>query len=88
MDAIEVRVAGRGTMRGEDAVEDATTRATCSLCGQEAEAVASLMLGDPPDIAPIYACASCLRSRLDALSVGRYRLKKPGAGLPWGKVAG
>jgi hypothetical protein len=77
--AIEVRVKGRGVVRGDDATSVADTDTTCSTCGQSADTVASI--GDG------FACAGCLRQRLDAISVGRYRLRdssKPG--LPWGKL--
>lgn len=81
---IEVRIGGRGRVVGGEVEESERTRAACSLCGVEVEAVASV---GAPDAAA-FACAGCLRERLDALSVARYRLRGPGAGLPWGKVSG
>ena len=81
---ITVRVAGYGTMSGAELERDASTRAECTLCGAAAEAVASLgSVG--------FSCPSCLRARLDALSVGRFRLREgqsDRAGSPWGKVSG
>ena len=82
---ITVKVAGYGTMKGAELQRDAATRASCSLCGGEAEAVADLGSGGA------YACAACLRARLDALSVGRFRLREGHSerpGSPWGKVSG
>ena len=83
---IEVRVAGRGVVCGDSVVADATVVAPCSMCGRDAEAVVSL--ADKDGGRAMFACPNCIRSRLDALSVGRYRLRDPGTGLPWGKVAG
>lgn len=78
---IEVRVTGRGVIREGNATRDAGVKAHCSLCSSEAEAVASLANG-------AFACAACLRARLDALSVGRYRLAEQSSTTPWGKVSG
>lgn len=83
-DGIEVRVAGSGVVRGDEIAPDASTEARCGVCGQERGAVVSVSGG-------VYACPDCLRARLDALSVARWRLREatPGAsGLPWGKISG
>jgi hypothetical protein len=78
---IEVRVTGRGAIIKGTAKQDASIKASCSLCAADADAVASLASGS-------FACAPCLRARLDALSVGRYRLAEETSGIPWGKVSG
>jgi hypothetical protein len=39
--------------------------------------------GDAP-----FACKSCLRGRLEAITVAMWELKAPPPGLPWGKVSG
>jgi hypothetical protein len=82
MSQIEVHWSGRGVMRGDDAVEDAATAARCGGCGATDDPVAGaggeLML-----------CPSCLRARLDAVSVARWRLRgDDNKGIPWGKNAG
>lgn len=79
---IEVRVAGRGRVRdGADTVDPAT-EARCDLCGADAPEVASVA-------ADTFACASCLRRRLEAMTVARYVLREDdGRGsLPWGKIS-
>jgi hypothetical protein len=83
---LEVRITGRGIVRGDSVIADATVDAQCGMCGNAVEAVVSI--GSKDGTTAMYICPSCLRTRLDALSVGRYRLREPGAGLPWGKVAG
>ena len=83
---IEVRVAGRGIVTGDKSQLDAATKATCSLCGSDADVVSSMVAHD--NSATLFACPNCLRVRLDAMSVARYRMREGGAGLPWGKVAG
>lgn len=79
---IEVRVHERGVVRGDEVREDAATRAACGLCGREVDSVAAVT-------ADVFACATCLRERLEAMSVARWRMKelRP-QGLPWGKVSG
>ena len=80
---IEVRIAGRGVVAGDEVTEDTGVEVTCALCGGAAEAVASV------GGASTFACADCLRARLEAMSIARFRLREPGAsGLPWGKVSG
>lgn len=82
MAVIEVRWSGRGVVRGEDAVADGAMQAACGGCGASAEPVASVG-GD------LLLCSSCLRVRLDAISVARWRLREDtGRGIPWGKNAG
>ncbi|MCA9518238.1 MAG: hypothetical protein KC635_25050 [Myxococcales bacterium] len=77
---IEVRVHGAGVVNGDAVKIDEATEGLCSVCGGEADAVASLSPGT-------FACADCLRARLDAVSVARWRLKaNPQGGLPWGKL--
>jgi hypothetical protein len=83
---IEVRVAGRGIVRGDQAQVDAATKAMCSLCGTESDVVSAMNAQDGS--ASLFACPNCLRVRLDAMSVARYRMREGGSGLPWGKVAG
>jgi hypothetical protein len=83
---IEVRVGGRGIVRGDESTVNAEVKARCSLCNAEAETVASI---SPPGQTERYACPNCLRERLDAISVGRWRLRDAqSAGLPWGKLSG
>lgn len=81
MSAIEVQVTGGGSIDGGELRIDAATRARCTLCARDVEAAAAI--GDG------FACAPCLRERLDALSVARFRLRESRSGsLPWGKVTG
>jgi hypothetical protein len=77
---IEVRVHGQGSVAGDHIRADIQTEAACALCGRHRDAVASL--GDGR-----YACADCMRERLEAMSVARWRLRE-GSGLPWGKISG
>lgn len=83
--SIEVRIGGRGHVRDEKATQDAAQIAHCDLCGENVDAVAST---SPTGAGP-FACKSCLRGRLEAMTVGAWLLRQPGeAGLPWGKVSG
>lgn len=77
--SIEVRIAGKGVVKGDEATRGDTT-AHCDVCGHDADLVVSLTPG-------LFACRDCLRARLDATSVATWRLKDPG-GLPWGSIAG
>ena len=80
--AIDVQVTGGGTISNGELRVDANAVARCTLCAREVEASATI--GDG-----MTACASCLRERLDALSVARFRLRESRSGsLPWGKVTG
>lgn len=81
MTAIDVQVSNGGSIVGGDVRPDPKLVARCSLCTREVESSALLAAG-------AYACAPCLRERLDALSVARFRLKESGSGTPWGKVTG
>lgn len=79
---IDVSVTGGGTITGGELRPDAKTAARCTLCARDVEATASLGAGAA-------ACAPCLRDRLDAISVARFRLRESRSGaLPWGKVTG
>jgi hypothetical protein len=81
MSAIDVHVTGGGTITNGELKADGQTVARCSLCSRDAEATAA--------IGAAFACAACLRERLDALSVARFRLRESRSGsLPWGKVTG
>lgn len=81
MTAIDVHVSQGGSIIGGDVRIDAKEIARCTLCAREVESSAALGPGAS-------ACAPCLRERLDALSVARFRLKESGSGTPWGKVTG
>ncbi len=84
-DVIEVRVAGRGSVRDGLKTEDATMAARCDLCGGQSDAVVSTGGGGAP-----FACKSCLRARLEAITVATWVLRREpaGGGLPWGKISG
>jgi hypothetical protein len=84
--AIDVEITGCGRVRGEDVQADPSVVARCSLCGAQVEAAVSIAVAAGPSV---LACANCLRARLDALSVGRFRLREPQtSGIPWGKISG
>ena len=81
---IDVRVTGGGTISNGQLELDSNAVARCSQCQRDVAATAALAEGAT-------ACAACLRERLDALSVARFRLAETGAStgsLPWGKVTG
>lgn len=81
MSTIDVHVTGGGTITNGELKIDATAHARCGLCARDVEASAAI--GDT------HACANCLRERLDALSVARFRLRESrSSSLPWGKVTG
>lgn len=81
MPVIDVHISQAGSIVAGELRTDPTTVAKCTLCGRDAEAVAAIGNGT--------ACATCLRERLDALSVARFRLCEPkSSGTPWGKVTG
>lgn len=87
---IEVRIGGQGSVRDGSVTRDKSQSARCDLCNLEVDAVASTTAtGSAP-----FACKSCLRSRLEAMTVGSYMLRDGGeaepksSGLPWGKVSG
>ena len=80
--SIDVHVTGGGIISNGEVRSDPNAVAHCSLCSREVEAAATLAAGTS-------ACAACLRDRLDALSVARFRLRESRTGsLPWGKVTG
>jgi hypothetical protein len=80
--SIDVRVTGGGTISNGQVTADQNTVARCTLCSRDVDAAATLADG-------AQACAPCLRDRLDALSVARFRLQQSRSGsLPWGKVTG
>ena len=82
MATIDVQVTGGGSILDGSLRNDTTVVATCSLCEAKVEAAARLTQD-------AYACGNCLRARLDALSVARFRLGDTRASvLPWGKVTG
>jgi hypothetical protein len=82
---IEVRVGGRGSVRDGHKQVDRDASARCDLCGSDVDAIASLT----PEANGPFACKTCLRVRLEAITVALYELREPGnSGLPWGKVSG
>lgn len=81
MPVIDVHVSQGGTIVGGEVRVDAAVVARCTLCGHDVESAAALDKG-------AFACAPCLRERLDALSVARFRLRESGSGTPWGKITG
>lgn len=81
--AIEVRVAGRGSVRDGQKKTDAAAKAHCDLCATDSDVVVSVTA----DASGPFACKSCMRSRLEAITVAVYELRE-GSGLPWGKVSG
>jgi hypothetical protein len=82
--AVEVRVHGRGTVRGTTPHADTSVEARCDLCAGVVDAVVSL---SPAGQAP-FACKACLRERLEAVTVSQWLFQEPGTGLPWGKISG
>jgi hypothetical protein len=83
MSTIEVRVAGRGSVRDGTKSMDASTKARCDLCATDSDVVVSVT----PDAKGPFACKACMRGRLEAITVAVYELRE-GSGLPWGKVSG
>jgi hypothetical protein len=78
---ITVRVAGKGSVTGEQVVRDPATVAACDVCGGQADLVVSM--------GAVWACKPCIRARLDATSVAAWQLRDAGGpGLPWGTNAG
>ena len=74
---IEVRVAGRGSAKGDSVETDPAQKAHCDLCDADVDVVAA--------VGTAFACKACLRLRLDAMTLGTYQLSS-NAGLPWGVV--
>jgi hypothetical protein len=82
MAIIDVLVSQAGSIVAGELRTDPSVVAKCTLCSREAESAAAIGGGG-------FACAPCLRERLDALSVARFRLCEPrSTGTPWGKVTG
>lgn len=83
--SIEVRIGGRGSVRDGAVTRNKAEAACCDLCDAQVDAVASTSKsGGPP-----FACKACLRTQLEAMTVGSYLLRDPeDPGLPWGKVSG
>ncbi len=82
MAAIDVHVSRGGSIVQGELRTDPSVVARCALCASDVEAAASLS-------GEAFACAPCLRERLDALSVARFRLRESATGsIPWGKVTG
>ena len=81
--SIDVQISGGGTVSNGAVSVDPTTKASCSLCSKPVDAAVAI----GPDRT---ACAPCLRDRLDALSVARFRLQDSMGprSTPWGKVTG
>jgi hypothetical protein len=73
-----VIVSGHGTVEAGEALEDAAVQAHCEHCHNDVD-VAVLLGGHS-------LCVACLRTGLDASSVGRYQLAGAVSQLPWGKV--
>lgn len=84
MAAIEVRVNGRGVAAGDDLQVDVSVRAACDLCSKELDAVVGIGPASGP---AVFGCAECIRERLGAISVAKWRLQD-GHKTPWGKVSG
>ena len=81
---IEVRISRSGVVFGDDTTRDESLQASCDLCGGAIDAVASLAKDGQG--AP-YVCASCMRDRLEAMSVAKWRFRAAHkGGLPWGKL--
>lgn len=82
MAAIDVHVTQAGSIVSGELRTDPTVVAKCTLCAREVDSSAAIGTAG-------HACAACLRERLDALSVARFRLCEPrSTGTPWGKVTG
>ena len=81
MSAIDVHVSQGGMIVSGAVRPDPKLVARCTLCARNVESAAALGAG-------AFACGDCLRARLDALSVARFRLRESGSGTPWGKVTG
>jgi hypothetical protein len=82
--AIEVRVGGRGVASAEELRMDPATQAKCDLCEKDLDAVVSVGRAGGP---AVFACAECIRERLGAMSIARWRLKDDHK-TPWGKISG
>ncbi len=81
---IEVRVQGKGVEKDGHTTKSASQAAHCDLCGTDVDMVASTGAGGTGP----FGCKSCLRERLEAMTLARWHLRDPGEGTPWGKVSG
>jgi hypothetical protein len=81
---IEVRVHGRGSVRGGEPTENKAIEARCDLCGATTDAVVSVT----SDAQAPFSCKNCLRERLESVTVALYLLREEKQGLPWGKISG
>jgi hypothetical protein len=81
---IEVRIQGKGLVKDGNATKSPAQTAHCDLCDADVDMVAST---GPSGSGP-FGCKSCLRERLEAMTLGRWHLRDPGEGTPWGKVSG
>lgn len=83
--SIEVRIGHRGRVRDGKSERDEAIEARCDLCGETTDAVASVT----PEADGPFACKSCLRARLEAITVASWELREAAdRGLPWGKFSG
>jgi len=84
--SIEVRVHERGSVRDGSPSPDKGTQAKCGLCEATVDAVVSV----GREAAAPFACKSCLRERLEAITLGSWLLRDDSekGGLPWGKISG
>lgn len=83
---IEVRVHAKGSVREGTPNPEPSTQARCDLCHGTVDATVSMGAeGDAP-----FACKSCLRERLEAITLGMWLLRDGSekGGLPWGKISG
>jgi hypothetical protein len=81
---VEVRVHARGSVQEGNPKADASVEARCDLCASVVDAVASV----GPEARAAYACKSCLRERLEGITVALWMLRDSEKGLPWGKISG
>ncbi len=89
--SIEVRVHAQGSVRDGAPAHDPSVVARCDLCGAVTDAVVSVAAVGAP-----FACKSCLRERLENVTLALWMLRQePPAeqpdkkgGLPWGKISG
>jgi len=83
--AVEVRVHGRGSVSGGKPHKDEAVQACCDVCGGVTDAVVSA----GPDGKSPFLCKSCLRERLEQITLGLWMFREQqSGGLPWGKISG
>lgn len=78
MEQPTVIVSGHGTLEGGEVLENTAVQAHCAQCDRDVDLAVEL--------AGRSLCVGCLRTGLDASSIGRYRLVGASSSLPWGKV--